>query len=254
VIEHGDGTVVTRCVGFGTAQITGQQLLDMAGVAWSGQTFGGFGVAACAIDGEPAHYATCPGKDFYWAIFVSRGGGAWQFASSGISTLNLSGGDAEGFRYVPATGNAATPPSPAGVCASSGDTSATSPGNATNAPPAGGPGAGATPAASGGSGSSATTPTAGATPRGAAGAAGSGSLGADGTPGTSEPAAGATDLVAAAGQSAGATGQPGGQPGAAPAPAQGGGVDLGLLLAAIVGGALAGLALLRLVVARRGVR
>ena len=48
---------------------------------------------------------------------MSRGGGAWQLSSIGISSLTLGDGDAEGFSYVPAAGNPAAPPSPQGVCA-----------------------------------------------------------------------------------------------------------------------------------------
>jgi hypothetical protein len=116
VVEHGDGSVVTRCVAFDTAAVTGQRLLDSSGVAWSGQTFGGFGEAVCAVDAEPEHYSSCPGSDNYWAVFVSRGGGAWQLTSVGISSLTLNDGDAEGLRYVPAVGTPAPPPVPAGVC------------------------------------------------------------------------------------------------------------------------------------------
>jgi hypothetical protein len=116
VVEHGDGSVVTRCVAFDTAAVTGQRLLDSSGVAWSGQTFGGFGEAVCAVDAEPEHYSTCPGSDNYWALFVSRGGGAWQLTSVGISSLTLSDGDAEGLRYIPSVGDPAAPPSPAGIC------------------------------------------------------------------------------------------------------------------------------------------
>ena len=117
VVEHGDGSVVARCVTFGTATVTGEQLLDSSGIGWSGQTFGSYGEAVCAVDGEPAHYAACPGQDSYWALFVSRAGGAWQLSGTGISSLTLRDGDAEGLRYVPAVGVPAPPPSPAGVCA-----------------------------------------------------------------------------------------------------------------------------------------
>jgi hypothetical protein len=115
IVEHGDGSVVTRCVAFDAASVTGEQLLASSGVVWSGQTFGGYGVAVCALDAEPAHYATCPGADSYWAVFVSRDGGAWQLANVGISTLTLGDGDAEGFRYVPAAGDP-SPPSAVGLC------------------------------------------------------------------------------------------------------------------------------------------
>lgn len=97
VVEHGDGSVVTRCVAFAAGPISGEELLNESGVAWSGQTFAGFGEAVCALDGEPAQYAACPGKDSYWAVFVARGGGAWQLSSVGISSLTLGDGDAEGI-------------------------------------------------------------------------------------------------------------------------------------------------------------
>lgn len=179
VVEHADGSTVTRCVAFDTDAISGEQLLTLSGIGWSSQSFGDFGDAACALDGEPARYAECPGKDRYWAVFVAQAGGSWQLANVGISTLALHDGDAEGFRYVPASGVPAAPPSPAGVCAA--------------------------------------TPTVG---------------------------------IAAATASAGAT------VGATPrnetsAPTPSGGVDLGLLAAAVVGGGLAGLAILRVVARRR---
>ena len=175
VVERGDGSVLTRCVSFGTATVTGEQLLNSSGVAWSGQSFGSYGQAVCALDSEPAHYASCPGQDSYWAIFVSRGGRAWQLSSIGISSLTLADGDAEGFRYVPAAANPAAPPSPQGVCA----------------------------------------------------------------------------LAAVAGASAGAASPPPGPGPQAPAPTSGPGLDPGLVLAALAGGGLAGLALLRVAAGRR---
>src|SRR5450759_4104518 len=114
VVEHADGSVVTRCVAFDTNQITGEQLLNSSGIPWSSQTFGGFGDAMCALDGEPAQYTQCLGKDRYWAIFVARAGGSWQLANEGISTLTLGDGDAEGFRYVTASGIPAAPVSASG--------------------------------------------------------------------------------------------------------------------------------------------
>jgi hypothetical protein len=115
-------------------------------VAWSGETFGGYGRAVCAIDSEPARYATCPGSDSYWAIFGSSGGGKWQLSAVGISSLKLADGDAEGFRYVPSASDPAPPqPAAAGVCsgavASGGggiaaaETSAGGAGPVTAAPP-----------------------------------------------------------------------------------------------------------------------
>ena len=179
VVEHADGSTVTRCVAFDTDAISGEQLLTLSGIGWSSQSFGDFGDAACALDGEPARYAECPGKDRYWAVFVAQAGGSWQLANVGISTLVLHDGDAEGFRYVPASGVPAAPPSPAGVCAAT-------------------------------------------------------------------PTVGIAAATASAGATAGATPR-----NETPAPTPSGGVDLGLLAAAVVGGGLAGLAILRVVAGRR---
>jgi hypothetical protein len=118
VVTHGNGSTATRCVSFAADSISGEQLLNQSGVAWSGQSFGGFGDAVCALAGEPAHYAECPGKDNYWAVFVARGGGSWQLANVGIASLVLHDGDAEGFRYEPTSGTPAAPGSAAEAFAS----------------------------------------------------------------------------------------------------------------------------------------
>jgi hypothetical protein len=242
VVEHGDGSVVSRCVAFDTASVTVEWLLNTSGAAWSGQTFGGFGDAVCALDGEPAHYSDCPGKDYYWAVFVSHEGGSWQLASVGISTLTLGDGDAEGFRYVPSVGTPAAPPSPSSVCAAavaSATASATPPvatnaTNATNAtrtagPPivAATPANPATPPSAGSPAVATDPPTAAATVT---------------TPGTGGSAA--APLDSPSGTEAPASEVP-------PLPSQGSGVDFGMATAALVGGGLAGLALLRVLAARR---
>jgi hypothetical protein len=205
VVQHGDGSIVTRCVAFGGDTATAEQLLSRSGIAWSSQTFGGFGAAVCAVDGEPARYVDCPGKDSYWAVFVSRGGTAWQLSAVGVSALELRDGDLAGFRYVPTSGTAPAPALPVGICTTATPaliatrTSGTPAATATAAPTA--------PAA----GASATSPTPDMTPNGATASASS----------------------------------------APPPSAPPSSPDPGLLAAAAVGGALAGLAVLRLAAARR---
>jgi hypothetical protein len=225
VVEHGDGSVVARCVSFGTVSVTGEALLNLSGVAWSGQTFGGFGDAVCAIDAEPSHYSVCPGADNYWAIFVSRSGGPWQLASVGISSLTLGDGDAEGFRYVPAVGTPAAPASPAGVCA-----------GATTPTPAHPTAAVAV--------SEPPTPAVASLPLSSPAVSASGVA-------VSASAATPSGLAAATSASPRPEGP---SPVPSPAPAPSGGVDPGLLLAAGAGGGLAGLALLRLLLRRVGSR
>ena len=213
VVEHGDGSTTSRCVAFAGASISGEELLNRSGLAWSSQTFGGFGDAVCALDGEPAHYADCPGKDRYWAVFFAPGGGAWQLTSVGISSLTVHDGDAEGFRFVPSSGTPAAPPSAAGVCVAP-------------APRQSVAGATATPA----SFAASAVPSSSAT----SSAAATVSASATDSPATASPAPTATPRTPA------------------PAPAPPGGADPGLLATAVVGGGLAGLAILRLVARRRG--
>ncbi len=122
VAQHGDGRVVTACVSFGTDSITGDELLTAAkaqGV--ESQTLGsndsGYGKSVCQIDYEPTQYpSTCwSGNSPYWALFVSRSGGAWTESSLGISSQTFRDGDAEGFRYE-GQSDGSPPASPRGVC------------------------------------------------------------------------------------------------------------------------------------------
>lgn len=244
VVEHGDGSVVSRCVAFDASQVTGEELLNASGIVWSGQTFGGFGDAVCSMDGEPARYSSCPGKDGYWAVFVVRGGGAWQLSNVGISTLTLADGDAEGFRYVPSSANPVAPPLPVGICA----------------PASSGPRAAATATAT-------TTATATPSPALTAAAAlaptvhpaAASDVVAPGSVASTSPAATDSAVAAiasvtasfAAAASAGIALRPDAP---APAPSPAPGPDLGLLAAALVGGGLGGMALLRLIALRRPVR
>jgi hypothetical protein len=240
LVEHADGSVVTRCVAFDTAAITGEELLNRSGLTWSSQTFGSFGDAVCALDMEPAQYAECPGKDRYWAVFVARAGGSWQLANAGISTMTLSDGDAEGFRYVPASGVPAAPASAAGACAAAASTPA--PVATSTLATAATPTVGATGAAPL-AGHTATAPPAGRT----SSVATPSLQAAEATPAPTASAA-SVALVETASLVATASATPLRSP--VPTPSRG--VDLGLLAAALAGGGLAGLALLRLLAARRG--
>jgi hypothetical protein len=229
LVEHADGSVVTRCVAFDADSISGEELLNRSGVAWSGQTFGGFGDAVCALDGEPARYSDCPGKDRYWAVFMARGGGAWQLANVGISTIALHDGDAEGFRYVPSSGVPTVPVTAAGVCAAA-LTTPTPPLTPQPMPTPMPPPASATrPAAA---------PTTAVAPPTTQATAAPTKLPPSGAAPTAAPTAASDATISAT------------PPPQAPAPPQPGGPDLGLLAAAVAGGCLTGLALLRLMAAR----
>jgi hypothetical protein len=242
VIEHGDGGVVGLCVGFDGTSISGEEILQASGLEYATAGYGSLGDAVCQIDDEPAAYSSClPSGGSYWVVFVSRGGGSWQTAGSGISTLTFASGDAEGLRYDSQSGVDPPPASPAGICAAAlAGTSAT---------PSGSGSGGATGAASGAAG-------------GGGSGSGSGSVSSGGSvsssAGSSSPASGA----APAPLSVGASGPPAAVIGPIDGPrtattsstaggAAGAGISPALLVTAVVLGALAGLALVQLLLRRR---
>jgi len=119
VVEHGDGTIVTACVGFATDAISGIDALASSGIEYGTVGFGGFGQAVCQLDGEPATYPpSCfSSGGSSWALFVARNGSPWALSSVGVSSLSLHDGDGEGFRYDPQSGTT-EPPSTSGHCPS----------------------------------------------------------------------------------------------------------------------------------------
>jgi len=123
VVEHGGGAVRTACVAFDAVQLTGQQVMQLSGIEYATTSYGGLGNAVCQVDNEPGSYppscwtATSP----YWAMYVSRSGGAWAVSSQGVSSQQFRDGDALGWHYVPQIGGGGgPPPSPAGVCSGPG--------------------------------------------------------------------------------------------------------------------------------------
>jgi hypothetical protein len=116
VIQHGDGKVLDRCVGFDSEQVNGEELMKKSGVQYQTQSFS-FGVAVCQIDREPAQFTQClPAGAPYWALWLAQGGATWTMPPTGVSGLTVKQGDALGWRYTPAAEpSPAPPPSPHGV-------------------------------------------------------------------------------------------------------------------------------------------
>jgi hypothetical protein len=125
VVEHGSGAVLTACVAFAADQLTGDQVMQLSGIEYATTTYGGLGKAVCQVDHEPASYPpSCwTASSPYWAMYVSRSGGAWSISNQGVSGQQFRDGDALGWHYIPQSGSGGgPPPSPAGVCSSTGPT------------------------------------------------------------------------------------------------------------------------------------
>jgi len=116
VVQHGNGTTLSPCVTFAGDSISGEQALAKSGIQAGTLPSGGFGVAVCQLDGEPTSYPpSCwTGTSPFWALFVARGSGSWQYSSVGISSVVLHDGDALGFRYQSQSSH--VPPTIAGDC------------------------------------------------------------------------------------------------------------------------------------------
>lgn len=144
VIEHSDGSVITRCVGFDVDSVTGEDLLTSSGIEWEQPgDYGGMGAEVCQIDNEPATYpAGCwTSTSRYWAFYAATDGGGWQYSrGEGASSRRFRDGDAAGFHYQPQGPMDLYPPSFEGVCVASapsptpGPTSPTSPVQAPSDP------------------------------------------------------------------------------------------------------------------------
>ena len=92
VVEHGDGQVVRRCVGFDTPTATALDVLQASGLELGISSYGGgLGTAICQIDNEPTTYP--PGcfttTGLYWVLFVSHAGGPWVNSDVGASNLTV---------------------------------------------------------------------------------------------------------------------------------------------------------------------
>ncbi|GBD24671.1 hypothetical protein HRbin29_02353 [bacterium HR29] len=142
VIDYGDGRVETYCVAFEGDRITGQELLERAGL-----DVNQFSGMVCAIDGvgcrHQGNFASChcQCEDLsdctYWAYFVQRNDGGWVYSSLGFQSQVARHGDLHGWRWGKGTAGSAPKPPPltfADVCGGAGPSPTGSPPPASGSP------------------------------------------------------------------------------------------------------------------------
>jgi hypothetical protein len=107
-------------VGFSSAMIDGQTLMDQSGVQYQAHPLS-TGKAVCQVDNEPDQVSQCfPPEQPYWALFIETGGKWASGAAGGFTEAKLYDGDALGWHYVAATDPAPAPPPPARVLSGTG--------------------------------------------------------------------------------------------------------------------------------------
>jgi hypothetical protein len=103
IVQHGDGSVITRCVEFGEPEITGYDVLTRAGFEVAANFDSGFGAGVCAIDGEgcPADncFCQCQGSPCLYWIYHHLVNGQWVYSNVGASTYTVQNGDVEGWAW-----------------------------------------------------------------------------------------------------------------------------------------------------------
>lgn len=117
VIQHGDGSVDTYCVGFQGDSISGSTILTRVGI--SVVQFNG---AVCAVGTQegcfqPSSYDTCycmsfPPTSTYWGFYTEPYGKQWQYSAVGFQDPHsiLHDGDMQAWRWGKGGPNNAPPP------------------------------------------------------------------------------------------------------------------------------------------------
>jgi len=97
------------CVAFEGAQVSGKELLELAGIPTTLDERNPMGALVCAIDGQGCAYPAEPclchcrglGDCAYWASFVRTPPGSWTYAGQGVSSQPLQSGDLYAWVWLP---------------------------------------------------------------------------------------------------------------------------------------------------------
>jgi hypothetical protein len=104
VIKHGDGRVLYFYVQFSESQITGEQLIERAGVQLDITPYAGLGGGVCMIDHEGCPSSNCFCKSFavpsvYWRYHSLNADGKWVYRATGPAQRKVHDGDVDGWSW-----------------------------------------------------------------------------------------------------------------------------------------------------------
>lgn len=103
VVGMGDGSVVTRCVEFAEAEISGYDLLMRSGLQVVATQSGGMGLTICQLGGEgcPADncFCECTGSVCAYWSYWHLVDGEWSYSSVGANGHRIRSGDVDGWTW-----------------------------------------------------------------------------------------------------------------------------------------------------------
>lgn len=98
IVQTGDGEVITRCVSFAEAQISGLALLERSGLPFASVNDERYGAFICGIAGVgcPADRCLCEYPPRYWQYWLRERTG-WRVSPVGASGRVVRDGDVDGW-------------------------------------------------------------------------------------------------------------------------------------------------------------
>jgi hypothetical protein len=109
IIVGPDREADVTCVTLESAEVSGRELLELAGIPVTLDERNSMGALVCAIGGQGCAYpdeqclCQCQGLGdcAYWASFVRTPPGPWTYAGQGVSTQRLRSGDLYAWVWLP---------------------------------------------------------------------------------------------------------------------------------------------------------
>jgi hypothetical protein len=101
VIVHGDGSLVSRCVGFPEESISGQELVSRAGLDLHMEATA-MGPSVCRLDGEGCSagsncFCQCMSSPCVYWSYWQWDGAMWVYATLGAGSTTVADGSLEGW-------------------------------------------------------------------------------------------------------------------------------------------------------------
>jgi hypothetical protein len=102
VVRFDEEMVVTRCISFTEAQISGYEALERSGLEIVAN-FSGMGATICKIEatGCSADHCFCDSPPNYWSYWHLEGE-TWGYSQAGANDYQVSDGDVDGWGWGPA--------------------------------------------------------------------------------------------------------------------------------------------------------